>query len=105
MHEPAVAPGKRRKRYAVQLGTGGRKEDVALTYIVANFEVAADAPWEELAPDPKTAEEVWPVMGPKGREGPIQYPSWPRFLPLLYFPFFLLLPSSICKFRKRENRG
>ena len=65
MHEPAVAPGKRRKRYAVNLGTnamgqpGGRKQDVALTYIVANFEVAADAPWKELAPHLKRAEELW----------------------------------------------
>src|SRR5262249_55167731 len=37
MREPAIAIGKRRKRYAVDLGDKFGKQ-VVLTYIVANFE-------------------------------------------------------------------
>src|SRR5262249_41947803 len=59
MQEPGIAPGGRRKRYRVNLGSLGGK-DYVLTYVVTNFEVAANAPWGELEPYLKRVEQdLW----------------------------------------------
>jgi hypothetical protein len=58
MQEPAVAPDGRRRRYKVNLGSEGGK-DHRLTYVVANFEIAPNTPWEKLEPHLERARDLW----------------------------------------------